>query len=267
MGEEGARFRARVLRRPGGSWPLQRVGRYAGGDGAVTVCGAACSRIARFGSPRSGSRALGYGDGMRLPVPGPRDLMHVLERGAGSVEQMLAAVPRLVALLGAAEGMLRRVDTLLDDVTGLVARIEGTRTSADELVRRTGAVVLSADELVARSNVLVDRLGPLVDRLSPLLDGMEPSLTKLQPTLERLAETTDPTEVDALVTLVDHLPVLALKMETDIVPVLDSLSTVAPDLHDLLDVSRELNVMLANVPGLGRVKKRIDQQQAAEGRG
>jgi hypothetical protein len=56
-------------------------------------------------------------------------------------------------------------------------------------------------------------------------------------------------------------------MEVDIVPVLDSLSTVAPDLHDLLDVSRELNEMLAKIPGMGRVKDRVDKQQAEDGRG
>lgn len=223
---------------------------------------------ALHGSAKPGRNgSFGYGVGMRLPVPGPRDLFHVLERGAASLEQLLDAVPRMVALLGEAESRLRRVDALLDDVEGLVARIDRTRASADEVVRRTDGVVTSADAIVARSTDLVDRLRPLVDRLPPLLDGVEPSLTKLQPTLERLAETTDPAEVDALVTLIDHLPVLALKMETDIIPVLDSLSTVAPDLHDLLDVSRELNEMLANVPGLGRVKKRVDEQQAADGRG
>ena len=47
---------------------------------------------------------------MRLPVPGPRDLLSVLERGAGSVEQLLAAVPRLVALVGDAERLLARID-------------------------------------------------------------------------------------------------------------------------------------------------------------
>ena len=41
--------------------------------------------------------------------------------------------------------------------------------------------------------------------------------------------------------LIDHLPRLADKLETDIMPILDSLNSVAPDLHDLLDVSRELN--------------------------
>jgi hypothetical protein len=190
---------------------------------------------------------------MRLPVPGPRDLIQILERGADSVEQLLAAVPRMVRLLDDAERLVERVDALVD-------RIEETRTGADEAVRRTERVVSEAEGMLTRS-------GPLVERLGALLDHVEPPLTKLQPTLDRLAETTDPHEVDALVMLIDHLPALAVKMETDIVPVLDSLSTVAPDLHDLLDVSRELNEMLAKLPGMGRLKRRVDEEQELEGRG
>jgi ABC-type transporter Mla subunit MlaD len=186
---------------------------------------------------------------VRLPLPGPRDLLGVLERGAAVVEQLVATLPRVLSLLEEAHRLLTRVDDLID-------RIEGTRADADAVVRRTTAVAAEAEELLARS-------GPLVDRLTPLLDGLEPPLVRLQPTLQRLAETTDPREVDAMVALVDHLPGLAARMETDILPVLDSLSTVAPDLHDLLDVSRELNEMLASLPGLGRLKRRIDAEQEA----
>ena len=110
---------------------------------------------------------------------------------------------------------------------GDVVRLVG-RASADDVVRRT-------DEVVSRA--------------------------------ERLVTGTDPKEVDALVTLVDHLPVVALKMENDVIPVLDSLSTVAPDLHDLLDVSRQLNEMLAVLPGLGKVKKKVDGEQAENDEG
>jgi ABC-type transporter Mla subunit MlaD len=190
---------------------------------------------------------------MRLPVPGPRDVLSVLERGAGSVEQLLVAVPRMLTLIGDAERLLARADTLLDD-------IDRTRAHAD-------AVVAKTETVVDRANVLVAGTAPLTDRLGALLDAMEPSLVRLQPTLDRLAETTDPHEVDALVALVDQLPRLSEKLETDIMPILDSLNSVAPDLHDLLDVSRELNSMLSQVPGLSRMKARIDQQQAEEGRG
>lgn len=190
---------------------------------------------------------------MRLPLPGPSDLRQVLE-------QLLAAGPRVLGLLSQAESLVARAGRLVDD-------IDATRRSADDVVTRVDGVVSRADAVVSRSDGLVSTVGPLNDRLRTLLDSLEPSLTRLQPVLERLAETTDPSEVDAMVELVDHLPRLADKMETDIIPVLDSLSSVAPDLHDLLDVSRELNEMLGKVPGLGRVKRRIDEQQEVEGRG
>lgn len=191
--------------------------------------------------------------GMRLPVPGPRDVLQLVERGGDALESLLGAVPRMLAVLDHAE-------KLVAGVGGLLERIEQTRVAADELVARTGATVDRADALVTS-------IGPLHDRIAALLDRLEPSLTKLQPTLERLADTTDPREVDALVQLIDHVPGLVTKMETDILPVLDSLGTVAPDLHDLLDMSRELNDMLTQIPGISRMKKRIDKQQEAAGRG
>ena len=197
---------------------------------------------------------------MRLPVPGPRDVWQLLERGGDAVEQLLGAVPRLVSLLDDAERLVTRARRLVDD-------IDATRTSADEVVARTDETVTRADGVVGRSDALLSLLEPLNARLGSLLDSLEPPLTRLQPVLERLAETTAAHEVDAMVELIDHLPSLAHKMEVDIVPVLDSLSTVAPDLHDLLDVSRELNEMLAKIPGMGRVKDKVDKQQEAEGRG
>jgi hypothetical protein len=175
---------------------------------------------------------------MRLPsVPGPRELLALVERGQEALEMALAAAPRMSRLLDDAERLLGTVDAL-------VARIETTRRNADDLVLR-------AEEPVRRTTALVSAL--------------EPSLTMLQPTLERLAETTDPREVDALVGLVDHLPMLVDRLERDILPILGTLTSVAPDLHDLLDVSRELNGMLAKIPGMGRLKQRVDEQQAEQG--
>jgi len=144
------------------------------------------------------------------------------------------------------------------DAQALVERTEVTRSRADELV---ADLVPTTQRAVA----LLAALEPTAERASALLESMEPSLLKLQPTLERLAETTDPREVDAMVATIDHLPLLAAKLETDVIPVLDTLTTVAPDLHDLLDVSKELNLMLGKLPGMGRVKKRVDEQQESEG--
>jgi len=193
----------------------------------------------------------GYGVRMRLPsVPGPRDVWQLLERSADSVEQLLAAVPRALALIGEAETVMAQARALVDGV-------DATRASAQAVVDRTDAVVDRAETLLAS-------LVPLNERLVELLDTIEPPLTLLQPALQRLADTTTPREVDALVHLVDHLPALADKMEADIMPILDSMGSVAPDLHDLLDVSRELNEMLGQIPGISKMKARIDKKQAEE---
>jgi len=139
--------------------------------------------------------------------------------------------------------LLDRAERLLADGDALVARIEGTRRSAEDMVGRTEAPV---------------------GRLVVLLDALEPSLNTLQPTLERLADTTSPAEIDALVSLVDHLPLLVTQLERDVFPIMTTLGTVSPDLHDLLDVSRALNEMLAKLPGMGRIKRQVEEQQEEE---
>jgi ABC-type transporter Mla subunit MlaD len=186
---------------------------------------------------------------VRFPgIPGPRDLLALGERAGELLEQLVGAVPRLAALLQAAERVVA-------DIGDLVAGIDETLGAADAVIARAAAATTSADALLLAAAAAEARLADLLDRL-------DPSLTALQPTLARLAETTDPREVDALVSLIDRLPVLAEQVERDVVPVMRTLSSVSPDLHDLLDVSRELNEMLAKLPGMRRIRKRVDEEQA-----
>jgi ABC-type transporter Mla subunit MlaD len=243
---------------------------------------------------------------MRLPVPGPRDLLAVLEKGADQVDALLGAVPRVLSLLDQAEMLLVRASAAVDqveavtrDAAGVVVRTDAVVDRAEELLGRTGGVVDRAEELLGRTGGVVDRAGELlgrtggvvdrgeallgrtdglvdrgealvvdtdvlVRRLAVLLDLVEGPLTTLQPTLQTLADTTHPEEVAALVSLVDQLPDLTMRVERDVLPVMTTLGTVAPDLHDLLDVSRELNEMLGKLPGLGRIKRRVEEEQEAE---
>jgi ABC-type transporter Mla subunit MlaD len=192
---------------------------------------------------------------MPFGVPGPRDVLAMMERAGELLDQLVGAVPRLTALLDTAE-------RVVGDIGELIASIDATRVAADALVARADVAVTDATETVGRidtaitsADALLLALAAAQSRIVQLLDGMEPSLRALQPTLDRLAETTDPREVDALVELIDRLPALAEQVERDVVPVMRTLGTVAPDLHDLLSVSRELNEMLAKVPGLSRLLK------------
>jgi len=180
---------------------------------------------------------------MRLPVPGPRDVLSALERGGDQVEALLGTVPRALALLDDAERLLVR---------------------ASAAVERVREVTEAANVVVVRASSVVDDAGAQIGRVTHLVDELEPSLLRLQPTLETLAETTHPDEVRALVQLVDHLPELTARVEDDVLPVLTTLGTVAPDMHDLLTVARELNDMLAKIPGMGRIKRRVDEEEGED---
>lgn len=182
-----------------------------------------------------------------MRIPGPNDLFNIAGHGYQAAERAIALVPRLVAVVGDVEQIMVRVHTLIGD-------IETTN-------RRAGAVVGRTETVVTRAATVVGRTEKLTGALVPLLEKFQPALDKLEPMIARLASTTSPAEVDAMVKLIDTLPDISEKMRTDILPVLDTLGTVAPDLRDLLDVSKELNEMLGAVPGLGRIKKKIEERQ------
>ena len=201
---------------------------------------------------------------MRLPVPGPRDLLAVIEKGADQVDQLLGAVPRVLALLDQAEVLLVRASAAVVAVEAVTREAEAVVVHTDAVVDRADALVVRVDAVVDGADKVADHADAVVTRTVVLLDALEPPLTTLQPTLQTLADTTHPEEVAALVQLIDHLPDLTERIERDVLPVMTTLGTVAPDLHDLLDVSRELNEMLGKLPGLGRIKRRVEEEQAAD---
>ncbi len=180
---------------------------------------------------------------MPLPFPGPSSLIGAAGKGFDAIEQAIGLVPRLATVVSRVETLVLRVDAMISD-------IELTRDRAQAVVEQTELTVTRAAELT--------------DRAQPLLDAFEPTLLRLEPTLRQLAATTDPDEVAAVVAMVDTMPELVARFRADILPVLDTLGTVAPDVRDLLDVSKELNEMLGALPGLGRVKRRIEEQQDLE---
>ena len=150
---------------------------------------------------------------------------------------------------------------IMTRVEVVVTEIEGTQRRATAAVDHVEQVEVRVDGVLDRTEGVVARIAQLTRRIEPLLDRFQPTLDKLEPMLARIAETTSPDEIDAIVRLVDALPAIVDKLDADILPVLDTLATVAPDLRDLLDVSKELNELIGSVPGLGRVKKKIDENQ------
>lgn len=171
-----------------------------------------------------------------MRIPGPTDLFRAAGQGYEAIEQAIALVPKAAELLTSATALIGRAEALLASTEQVVARVQGVSAKAESAVDRTTA----------------------------LLDGLEPAMTRLQPVLTTLADTTSADEVAAVVQIVDLLPQIATTLHTDVLPVLGTLDSVAPDLRQLLMMSTELNEMLALIPGMGRVRRRFEEQLAAE---
>lgn len=225
---------------------------------------------------------------MRLPsVPGPGDLRQL-------VEQALAVAPRAANLLTGAEtllaqagGIVGQVQALLVRVEDLLEGVEGTRVRADEVIEGVDGTSKRADDVVEQAQRIADRgeraMGGLDDvreradvllrrveegavgRMLDLAERLEPSLRALEPVLRRLAETTSPAEVDAVVGLVDKVPVIEDALREDILPLLHRLDTLAPDMHQMLEVTQELAELVVNLPGMGRIRKKVEEQQESDG--
>jgi hypothetical protein len=86
----------------------------------------------------------------------------------------------------------------------------------------------------------------------------------MAPSVQRLAETLDPSEIEALIVLIDRLPVLVTHLDEDILPVLRSLGGVGDDVHDLLDTVQDLRQVVKGFPGSKLFRRRGAEEIAEE---
>ena len=133
----------------------------------------------------------------------------------------------------------RRITAGADEAIGDVRRIT---TGAGDIVEGAGATSRSAQELL-------DLYRPLLERGAPLAGKFVDDLT--------------PEEVDAAIKLVDQLPQLTESLTTDIIPILETLDRVGPDIHELLDVTKDLRQAIDGVPGLSFFRRRGEAKDDA----
>ena len=229
---------------------------------------------------------------VRLPsVPGPSDVLSAVEGLRDGFADALALVPRISALLTRVEGLVDRADEAITGLEGTRARadeaiaavattqaradeaiatVARTQARADEAIVAVGTTQAAATEAIAEVARTTARAGEtlelaegLVGRMEPLLGGYEEPLARLVPSVRRLAETLEPHEVEALVTLVDRMPRLVSHLDDDVLPILESLGNVGPDVHDLVDTVQDLRHIVKGFPG-SRLFRRRGAEEIAE---
>ena len=93
----------------------------------------------------------------------------------------------------------------------------------------------------------------LSDRALTVADAALPTAERLLPIADRLASSIADVEVEAVVRVMDRLPQLSEHLERDVLPLLDTLGQVGPDVHDILDAVQDLTHAIKGMPGMNPV--------------
>jgi methyl-accepting chemotaxis protein len=157
-----------------------------------------------------------------MSIPTPRDL---IQWTVGTTTAAASVPGRVLSLLTAAESVVAR---------------------ADELVRRTERVVAGAENAVADAKVVTAAAQAQVTATQPLIEFVE----------EFSAH-----EVQAAIRLVDELPRLSAHLNDDVLPILTTLNRVGPDIHELLDVAKDVRQAILGIPGFEFLRRRGEDKE------
>lgn len=205
---------------------------------------------------------------MRLPLLGTIALLQIPAQTVRAVQAGVALVPRLIRIVGEAEDMIGQVRAVVLDASSTQRRalaelvaIEPTRRQFDDAAANIRQTIGAVDDLAAEA-------AALIRETTALLSSLSPALLELAPAIGRLADNLTVADVDAAVGMIRAAPPVLDRVESEVLPVLSSLDTVAPSLEELVDASADLSEMVGSVPGMGKVKKRLEkthQRPAPEG--
>ena len=157
-----------------------------------------------------------------MSIPTPRDL---IQWTVGTTTAAASVPGRVLSLLSAAESVVAR---------------------ADELVRRTERVVSGAEKAVEHAAQVTAEAQAQVTAAQPLIEFMEEFSTH---------------EVQAAIKLVDELPRLSAHLNDDVLPILTTLNRVGPDIHELLDVAKDVRQAIQGIPGFDFLRRRGEDKE------
>ncbi len=220
-----------------------------------------------------------------LPVWGPSDVIAGARAALGWTDEavtVVAALPeRVSGLLNAVEGLIARIDGVATRVEALLTRAEGLVGGVEDVVVRVGtaaddaeAVVVhagaiadgaagligKAEEVAERAGALVTSVGATSTSAQELLEAFQPMAQRAAPLAHQFIEEFSETEVLALIRLIDQVPVFTEHMESDIMPILATLDRVGPDVHELLEVLKDVRLAIEGIPGFRLLRRRADER-------
>ena len=201
-----------------------------------------------------------------------------------TLDRVDAAVGRVEGVVGDAQALVGRVDDVAGRAAEVAESAAGVADRADSVAGRAAEVAESAAGVADRAGSVADRAGSVADRADQVVDqiipvtgaaegvlesvgttsaGAQALLEVFQPMTERGApllqhfiDEFSVEELQALIKLVDQVPQFTEHMETDIMPILATLDRVGPDMHELLEVLKDVRLAIQGVPGFSLFRRR-----------
>lgn len=212
-----------------------------------------------------------------IPLPRPTAVVGLTRTALDSAASFAAIPGRAFAVLDGVEALLTRINGVVDRIEETLDRTDQVLADAEVAVREVavisaaataavdnaGTVAAAAAEVVTRAQTVSGRAAEAVGvaaeaaaTAAELLTAYEPALRRAAPMATHFIEQLSHEEVAAAVRLIDELPKLRQHLTADVMPILATLDRVGPDLHDLLDVTRDLKLAVAGIPGLAMLRRR-----------
>ncbi|MEV0945187.1 ribulose 1,5-bisphosphate carboxylase large subunit [Rhodococcus sp. NPDC049939] len=186
------------------------------------------------------------------PVHSPRPLVRSatgLALLSVNTAGLVVSLPRrIIGLLYQVEALIAHIEILVNRIEVLVNRIETISGGAETTVAKASTVTNDAAAVVA---VAADASASVQN----LVGLYEPLAEKAAPVAQRVVDEFSEEEIRAAIGLVNHLPELTLRME-GLLPILGTLDTVSPEIHQLLEEVQGVRQAILGVPGFKYFRKR-----------
>lgn len=204
-------------------------------------------------------------------------------------ERADALIERVSAVVDEADEAMRRTAVVMTAAGLAVEQAAAVAADASDVIDGAGAVSVRAAALVDEAGVVAARAALMVEEVEvvsgaaagvvrqaagtaaeagDLLDGYAPTLRQAAPLAARFVQELTAEEVTAAIRLIDELPRLRHHLANDVMPLLGKLDQVGPDMHSLLEVTRDLHLAIAGIPGLRMLRRRgeqkLDDEDAAD---
>ncbi|WP_093614375.1 hypothetical protein [Actinoplanes philippinensis] len=198
-------------------------------------------------------------------------LINRITLAAGRAEELIERVSAVATAAESAVAETRAVATAaaiaVDEVTAIATRantaideVSAITTRADRAIDDVSAIAVRADTTIDGVTSITTRANAVAGEVESLIGDYSPTLRQAAPLAARFVSELTPDEVTAAIRMIDELPALQRHLVHDVMPLLGKLDQMGPDLHKLLEVTEDLHLAIAGLPGLKMLRRRGEER-------